>query len=65
MILVILIVIVLVILVLIGWCVWRFCRKKRPKGGEKGAGKGDDENALVDNEEAQAEEVSKDYVKYL
>ena len=50
--------VVLVILAIVGWCAWRFCKKKRPKGADKG-GKGDDENALVDNEEAQAEEVVK------
>jgi len=63
MILVILIVIILVVIGLFGWCIWRFCRKKRPKGAEKGAGKGDDENALVDNEEAQVEEVCSYYFK--
>ncbi len=35
MILAILAAIVLVVVALIGWCVWRFCRKKRPKGNEK------------------------------
>merc|ERR1711963_1140540 len=49
-------VIIVVVLALIGWCIWRFFKKKRPKGAEdKGAQ--DDENALVDNEEANAEEV--------
>jgi len=52
-----------VVIGLFGWCIWRFCRKKRPKGAEKGAGKGDDENALVDNEEAQVEEVCSYYFK--
>jgi len=49
-------VILVVVLALLGWCIWRFFKKKRPKGAEdKGAQ--DDENALVDNEEANAEEV--------
>merc|ERR1711963_992478 len=49
-------VIIVVVLALIGWCIWRFFKKKRPKGAEdKGAQ--DDENALVDNEEANVEEV--------
>ena len=39
MILAILAAIVLVVVALVGWCVWRFCKKKRPKGNEKGAGK--------------------------
>lgn len=51
-------VIVVVVLGLIGWCIWRFCKKKRPKGAEDGKDKQDDENALVDNEEANIEEVS-------
>lgn len=50
-------VIVVVVLGLIGWCIWRFCKKKRPKGAED-KDKQDDENALVDNEEANIEEVS-------
>jgi len=49
-------VIVVVILGLIGWCIWRFCKKKRPKGAED-KDKQDDENALVDNEEANVEEL--------
>ena len=57
MILAILGVIVVVILGLIGWCIFRFFKKKKPKGAEE-KGKEDDENALVDNEEANAEEVS-------
>ena len=57
MILVIIAVIILVVLGLIGWCIWRFFKKKRPKGKEDGKTKEDDENALVDNEEAQVEEV--------
>ena len=57
MVLVIVAVIVLVILGLIGWCIWRVFKKKRPKGAEKDK-QDDDENALVDNEEANAEEVS-------
>ena len=56
MVLVIVAVIVLVVLGLIGWCIWRFFKKKRPKGAEKDKAE-DDENALVDNEEANAEEV--------
>jgi len=56
MVLVIVAVIVLVILGLIGWCIYRFFKKKRPKGAEKDKAE-DDENALVDNEEANAEEV--------
>merc|ERR1712141_418609 len=36
--------------------IWRFFKKKRPKGAEAGD-KQDDENALVDNEEANVEEV--------
>lgn len=51
-------VIVVVIIGLIGWCIYRFFKKKRPKGAE-GNDKQDDENALVDNEEANVEEVSK------
>ena len=57
MILAILGVIIVVILGLIGWCIFRFFKKKKPKGAEE-KGKEDDENALVDNEEANAEEVS-------
>lgn len=56
MILAILGVIVVVILGLIGWCIFRFFKKKKPKGAEE-KGKEDDENALVDNEEANAEEI--------
>ena len=56
MVLVIVAVIAVVILGLIGWCIYRFFKKKRPKGKEE-KGKEDDENALVDNEEAQVEEV--------
>ena len=50
-------VIVVVILGLIGWCIFRFFKKKRPKGAEE-KDKQDDENALVDNEDANVEEVS-------
>ena len=60
MVLVIVAVIVLVILGLIGWCIYRFFKKKRPKGAEKDKAE-DDENALVDNEEANAEEVEKPF----
>lgn len=56
MILAILGVIIVVILGLIGWCIFRFFKKKKPKGAEE-KGKEDDENALVDNEEANAEEI--------
>ena len=57
MVLAIIAVIALVVIGLIGWCIWRFCKKKRPKGEEKKAPGEDDENALVDNEEANVEEV--------
>ncbi len=57
MVLTILGVIVIVVLGLIGWCIYRFCKKKRPKGAEDKTMQ-DDENALVDNEEANVEEVS-------
>lgn len=50
-------VIVLVVIGLIGWCMWRFCKKKRPKGDEKKGPTEDDENALVDNEEANIEDI--------
>jgi len=56
MVLAILGVIVVVILGLIGWCIFRFFKKKRPKGAEE-KDKQDDENALVDNEDANVEEV--------
>merc|ERR1719211_201096 len=49
-------VIIVVLLGLMGWCIWRFFKKKRPKGAED-KDKQDDENALVDNEEANVEEV--------
>ena len=39
MILAILAAVVLVVVALIGWCVWRFCKKKRPKGNEKDKGR--------------------------
>ena len=53
----ILAVIVLVILGLVGWCIYRFCKKKRPKkDGEKDP-REDDENALVENEEVKEEDV--------
>ncbi len=52
-------VIALLILGLVGWCVWRFCKKKRPgKDKEKEAAKDDDENALVEHEEVKDEDVS-------
>ena len=59
--------IVLLILVLVGWCVWRFCRKKRPgKDKEKAeAAKEEDENALVDNEEIKDEDVRQFYQKVI
>ena len=50
-------VIVLVVIGLIGWCAYRFLKKKKPKGAEDKKGE-DDENALVDNEEANIEDVS-------
>jgi synaptotagmin-1 len=50
-------VIVLVVIGVIGWCVYRFCKKKRPKGAEDKKSKEDDENALVDNEEANIEDI--------
>merc|ERR1712141_756593 len=56
MILTIFAVILVAILGLIGWCIFRFFKKKRPKGAEE-KDKQDDENALVDNEEANVEEV--------
>merc|ERR1739838_996841 len=46
-----------IVLVLIGvgiWCIWRFCKKKRPKGQ---AEQEDDEKDLVNNEEEVAEEI--------
>ena len=49
--------IVLVVIGLIGWCAYRFLKKKKPKGAEDKKGE-DDENALVDNEEANIEDVS-------
>ena len=49
--------IVLVVIGLIGWCAYRFLKKKKPKGAESKKGE-DDENALVDNEEANIEDVS-------
>merc|ERR1711997_814949 len=52
-------VILVAILAGIGWCVYRFFKKKRPKGAEEGK-KEDDENALVDNEEANVEEVEEE-----
>ncbi|XP_040565792.1 synaptotagmin 1 [Lepeophtheirus salmonis] len=47
--------IVLVILGICGWCIYRFCKKKRPKGASDK--KDDDENALVENEEAPVEDL--------
>ncbi len=42
---------------LIGWCAWRFCKKKKPgKKDEEKAKLEDDENALVDNEEVKDDE---------
>jgi len=49
-------VIVLVVIGLIGWCAYRFLKKKKPKGAEDKKGE-DDENALVDNEEANIEDI--------
>jgi len=56
-------VIVLVVIGLIGWCVWRFMKKKKPKGAEDKKAGEDDENALVDNEEANIEDVDLDEKK--
>jgi len=56
MVIAIVIVIVVALIGLIGWCIYRFIKKKRPKGAED-KDKQDDENALVDNEEANAEEI--------
>ncbi len=52
----------LLVLVLVGWCIFRFCRKKRPakKEDKEAADKGEDENVLVDNEEIKDEEVIRD-----
>lgn len=42
---------------LVGWCAWRFFRKRRkPKEEEKKATKKDDEDALVENEEEEAKD---------
>merc|ERR1711963_465176 len=56
MVIAIVIVIVVALIGLIGWCIYKFIKKKRPKGAED-KDKQDDENALVDNEEANAEEI--------
>merc|ERR1712193_145173 len=45
-------VIIVLVLAGIGWCIYRFFKKKRPKGAEGKDGQ-DDENALVENEEAK------------
>ncbi len=50
-------VVLILVLGLVGWCVFRFCRKKRPKKEDKEAAKQDDENALVENEEVKDDEV--------
>jgi len=49
----------LAILGVVGWCVWRFCRKKRPgkEAKEKEAAKEEDEGALVEHEEVKDEEA--------
>ena len=57
-------VIVLVVIGLIGWCAWRFLKKKKPKGAEDKTAGEDDENALVDNEEANIEDVSGKLLKH-
>lgn len=47
-----------IIVVLIGvgiWCLWRFCKKKKPKGQADGGE--EDEAGLVGNEEEVAEEI--------
>lgn len=59
MVITIVIVIVVAIIAGIGWCIYRFFKKKKPKGAED-KDKQDDENALVDNEEANVEEVEKE-----
>ena len=49
-----------IILVLIGvgiWCIWRFCKKKGPKGAQE---VGDDEAELVNEEEVEEVEEEKD-----
>jgi len=50
-------VIIVLVLAGIGWCIYRFFKKKRPKGAEGKDGQ-DDENALVENEDANVEEVA-------
>lgn len=47
-----------IVVVLIGvgiWCLWRFCKKKKPKGAQDGGE--EDEAGLVGNEEEVAEEI--------
>merc|ERR1711936_1183492 len=56
MILTIFAVILVAILGLIGWCIFRFFKKEEAQRCRR-KGKEDDENALVDNEEANAEEI--------
>jgi len=41
----------------IGWCIYRFMKKKKPKGAEDGKDAKDDEQGLVDGEQVEAEEV--------
>ena len=57
-------VVTLIVLGLVGWCVWRFCRKKRPKKEDKEPVKEDDEDALVANEEVKDEEVKEGLSRY-
>jgi synaptotagmin-1 len=51
--------VLIIVLILIGWCIWRFCKKKRPKGAAED-GKDEDEKDLVNNEEEQAEEIEEE-----
>merc|ERR1712223_946834 len=50
-------VIFVAILAGIGWCIYRFMKKKKPKGAEDGKDAKDDEQGLVDGEQVEAEEV--------
>jgi len=40
----------------VGWCIWRFFKKKRPKDNKKKGNDQDDEDFLVDNEELDLKE---------
>ena len=64
------ILVLLVVVGLIGWCLFRFLRKKRPgdhKKGGKGDKSGGDEEGLVENEEEdlKEDEVAKPNSEYL